>query len=258
MAERRYSEFGEEEQDWIDAYLDGTIDQSAFDSLQDRMLQSPELRAVMRRYLALDNSLRNEGDAGEPAQAAWLELSEDKSSVAQKKIARFPLIVQIAAAAAIAFLFGLALMHWRAEPGQPVTAESEETFAEGFAVVSRLFDAHWQGGLGARREGDTLGAETFRLASGAAEIQFFLRGQDDRRGPRRDRVEIGLGGNLPPGRGAGAGPAGPGVDSSCTRLRPRSSISARSSDWSSAMARVTSRFSMARSRCGTGTRRRDC
>ena len=48
-----------------------------------------------------------------------------------------------------------------------------EPVAEGFAVIGRLFDAKWPTAQPGHREGDTLGAEVFRLASGTAEIQFF-------------------------------------------------------------------------------------
>ena len=77
----RFSALSEQEQEWLDAYLDGTIGAEDFEHLQDRMMEKPELRAVMRRYLSLDHSLRERsGDAGMAISAevsSWNE-SEDQ------------------------------------------------------------------------------------------------------------------------------------------------------------------------------------
>ncbi len=53
MNEARFEDLPEEEQEWIDAFLNGGIDDDSFAKLQDRMLERPELRTVMRRCLAL-------------------------------------------------------------------------------------------------------------------------------------------------------------------------------------------------------------
>ena len=58
MKPAKYKDLTAEEQEWIDAYADGTISAEDFESLEDRMIESAELRAVMRRYLSLDNSLQ--------------------------------------------------------------------------------------------------------------------------------------------------------------------------------------------------------
>ncbi len=47
-----------EEQDWISAYLNGAIEPESFEALQDHMVSSAELRATIRRCLAIDDSLR--------------------------------------------------------------------------------------------------------------------------------------------------------------------------------------------------------
>ena len=87
-------------------------------------------------------------------------------------------MIPLAVAALVAFFFGIFVMSWKTgdapEPvavGDPVEVESPS--AEGFAVVSGLFDVEWDGDSPARVEGDTLGSEVFRLASGTAEIKFF-------------------------------------------------------------------------------------
>jgi hypothetical protein len=184
MNPSRFSDLTPEEQDWLDAYLDGTIEADAFASLQDRMLESPALRKVMRRYLALDNSLQNEGlDAAEaPGEAAgpWLERDSPpvEDPAPDEKVTRFPKFVPIATAAGLAFLLGTIVMQWSSRhdaenEGSFVRTESEEPSAQGFAVLERLFEANWPEDSAGHREGATLGAEVFRLASGTAEIQFF-------------------------------------------------------------------------------------
>ena len=180
-----FSDLSEEEKDWLDAYLDGTIEPQDFESLQNRMMESPVLRALMRRYLALDNSLRNEsGEAGfaeESVSNPWLKvegLPAPKESDS-KKIISFPGLAPLVAAACLAFLLGSALMYWKSlnddtpGGGSLVHSNSEEPSAQGFAVIEKLFEAAWPESGSPRREGDTLGAEVFRLTSGTAEIQFF-------------------------------------------------------------------------------------
>ncbi|MBJ06081.1 MAG: hypothetical protein CMO40_03040 [Verrucomicrobiaceae bacterium] len=174
-----------EEQDWIDAYIDGTIEPADFERLQDRMVESAGLRAVMRRYLALDNTLQYEAAGVGPDHGAagnWLaqEPAEEKQTAG--KVIRFPSFAPVAAVAALAFLLGSAWMYWQGSdsnsPGLDSAGEigrtdADEPSAKGFAVVGRLFDVRWNGEHVQRSEGDLLGAEVFELTSGTAEIQFF-------------------------------------------------------------------------------------
>lgn len=185
MSAPNFRDLPTEDQDRIDAYLDGTIDPAEFEALQNRMMVNPALRAVMRRCLALDDSLRNDiqvvGDASSAATAPWLELAESaeaKHAEREKKIIRFPNLVPLALAASVVFLLGLGVVFWNSKLGQkpePALARGNgpEPVAQGFAVIGRLFDAKWPNAEPGRREGDMLGAETFRLAGGTAEIQFF-------------------------------------------------------------------------------------
>lgn len=186
MKAPNFSDLAKEDRDRIDAYLDGTIEPAEFEALQDRMMNDPALRAVMRRYLALDHSLRNDvesvGEASSTAATApWLEAGSSQDAepaVRSEKIIRFPNFGPMALAAAVVFLFGLGAIYWgftrgpRSE-GVLVRAGSDEPVAQGFAVIGRLFDVKWPGAEPAHREGDMLGAEIFRLAAGTAEIQFF-------------------------------------------------------------------------------------
>lgn len=157
----RFNDLTKEEQEWLDGYLDGTISPEAFESLQDRLLENASLRSVMRRYLALDGSLRDSSETGvSDATEPWLQVVDSP----KKKVVRFPDIVPIAAAAAVAFFLGTVVMY------RPVSdaAAGPEPSAQGFAVIEQLFDAETK-----KREGDLLGDEIFQLESGIAEIQFF-------------------------------------------------------------------------------------
>ncbi|MEM1443388.1 MAG: LamG-like jellyroll fold domain-containing protein [Verrucomicrobiota bacterium] len=173
-----FTNLSTEEQDWLDDYLDGTISPSEFEKLQDRLIESPGLRAVLRRYLSLDNSLQNEGgDASaeaETATAPWLSV-EPKETEEPTRVIRFPGVLPLAAAAGVAFLLGTAVMQFMTpEPSEiPLRAEEDEPSAEGFAVIERLFDAQWAPDEVVHEEGEMLRNEVFRLASGVAEIQFF-------------------------------------------------------------------------------------
>ncbi|MEM8954625.1 MAG: LamG-like jellyroll fold domain-containing protein [Verrucomicrobiota bacterium] len=179
MKDACFDHLPEEEQTWIDAYVDGTIAPEDFDHLQERMRESAELRAVMRRYLAIDDALRVDQLNNEPVASPWLDAEDPPANVVP--LARKPrvgLFIPIAAAAAVAFLLGLGAMYWQSSgssnEGNLITrSEADEPCAHGFAVIGQLYDAAWPQSSTPRREGDTLGAESFHLTSGTAEIQFF-------------------------------------------------------------------------------------
>ncbi|MEQ1859524.1 MAG: LamG-like jellyroll fold domain-containing protein [Chthoniobacteraceae bacterium] len=186
MRTPNFSDMPQEDQDRIDAYLDGTIGQADFDALQDRMAKNPALRAVMRRYLALDDSVRNVvASVGEKsstaATAPWLAADgsgEANAANPAEKVIRIPMLMPLALAASVVFLLGLGILFLNFKPTPQsgaalVRADSLEPVARGFAVIGRLSDAKWPSAESGHREGDTLGAEIFRLAGGTAEIQFF-------------------------------------------------------------------------------------
>ena len=181
MKETRFSDLSPEEQEWIDALIEGSIDEASFERLQAAMLKSPELRQVVRRSLALHHDLTEQAmvaSEGEP----WLESEDRLESVVpfpqEKEGNRF---VQLAMAASIAFLLGLALMHFgSSRPGEevqvaaaPSTQAAAEPSATGFAVIENLIGVEWAEGQVTRSEGDSLGAEVLRMQAGVAEIQFF-------------------------------------------------------------------------------------
>ena len=174
----RFHDLSAEQQDWLDASLNGTIEPAAFEALQARLLADPAFRAVMRRYIALDHHLQVECAADDLAAEPWQSADElAKAEAPKPQRWRFKSPMQMTAAAALAFLLGLAFMHWQEDAPSSqttiTTTSGEEPSAEGFAVVRRLFDAAWPEGSKLHREGDTLGSESFSLASGTAEIQFY-------------------------------------------------------------------------------------
>ena len=180
MSEPRFQDLPAQEQAWIDALLDGSIDESAFESLQQEMLLRPELRRIVRRALSLHHGLRERAEATS-IDSPWLKLEPEPA-----KVVSFPATpwysrpFPMAIAAGLAFLLGLAIMHFGNPKGVPFEHAAVqpdrpplETEAEGFAVIRNLFDATWPAAGDIRREGDSLGAEVLRLQSGVAEIQFY-------------------------------------------------------------------------------------
>jgi hypothetical protein len=43
MKDGHFQDLSPQEQEWLDAYLNGTIDRAVFEALQDRMLENPAL-----------------------------------------------------------------------------------------------------------------------------------------------------------------------------------------------------------------------
>lgn len=179
-----------DEQNWIGDYLDGTIDPEAFASLQDRMKESPELRATMRRCLHIDDSLRefaedSLADSSQSSIASWVDETPETIPFSETISSGSRRAIPVAIAAGLAFLLGLVFMFVASRPdsNSPVV-ENDEPSAEGFAALTRLFDAEWATGE-SHREGDTLGAELIHLASGTAEIQFFSGATMTVEGPSR-------------------------------------------------------------------------
>jgi len=181
MKANRFEDLPEEEQEWIDAWLGDTIDETSFAALQDRMLDRPELRKIVRRSLALHHDLQAKADGSADATAEpWLENEATPTNVVALPTTATSRFFPIAIAAGVAFLLGLALMHFGGRSGaveqsaKPVVDEpAVEPSANGFAVIENLVDAKWALGETERRRGDSLGDEIFRLRSGVAEIQFF-------------------------------------------------------------------------------------
>ncbi len=175
MSASHFKDLPAKEQEWLQDYLDGTIEKAAFESLQQRMLEDPKLRAIARNLLSLDAFLfeKSHDVASLPALDAW---AGENTQDSPQKIIHFPAFAPIAAAAAILFLlsFGAIFLIQEKQPLQknPVVSNQEPS-AEGFAVIENIFDATWPSHSSSHHSGDVLGSEIFQLTSGTAEIRFF-------------------------------------------------------------------------------------
>ena len=110
MKSPRFENLSTQEQDWIDAFIDDTITDEDFDALQDRMLQSPAIRAVMRRSIALKNELQNLGaEEGDSASGPWIQEGEERGNLIPLSPSVFSTWMPIAVAAVLAFLLGLGI-----------------------------------------------------------------------------------------------------------------------------------------------------
>lgn len=169
-----FSNLSTREKEWLDQYLNGTIGTADFEAMQNHMVEHASFRKIARQYLALDDSLAKLGETGEELSSSW----EKPPAEPREKIGSFPRLLPLAAAAGIAFLLGSGLMFWlgKSETPAPSIADYEKTdspSAKGFAVVKALFAPTWSNDSELHNTGDSLGSETFHLASGTAEIQFY-------------------------------------------------------------------------------------
>jgi len=167
----RFEDLTREEQGWIESYIDGTLSETDFRAMEDRIATDPSYRAIFRRYLAMDSHLfanPGSGEAERPATGAWL-----RDETRPLSPSRLSILTPLAIAAGIAFFSGLAFMHWLSPSESIVAEKQEEASAEGFAVIENLSAPVWKEGVDAKRTGDTLSKESFELESGTAEIQFF-------------------------------------------------------------------------------------
>ncbi len=186
MKEPRFDNLREEEREWIDALLNDEIDEPSFNELQQRLLQRPELRTVVRRSLALHHELQERAaETSDDSLHSWNEAAphpEPDKIVPISATNDFRRFLPIAIAASLAFVFGLLFMSATnrdetngslAQTRPQTPPEDPEASAEGFAVVRNLFEARWPADQKALGEGESLGAETLRLEAGVAEIQFY-------------------------------------------------------------------------------------
>lgn len=167
----RFEDFTQEEQGWIESYVNGTLSEDDFLAMEEKISTDKAFRGAFRRYLAMDSHLfANPGssDSERAATDAWLPETPRNPAPS-----RATFLTPLAIAAGIAFFSGLAFMYWLS-PGEQITADNEKgASAEGFAVIENLFTPIWKEGTPSKRAGDTLTKESIELTSGTAEIQFF-------------------------------------------------------------------------------------
>ncbi|MCB1226476.1 MAG: FecR domain-containing protein [Verrucomicrobiales bacterium] len=179
----RFHQLPPDQQAWIQDYVNGTLDEAGFAAFQNELARNPALRSQLRRYLALDDHLRRGSDEAAGISADWQAAAAPPPPPKPVAFSMSRLRQAWPAALAACLAFGLAVtLFWKPRPDDTAT---EEAVASGFAVVTRLLNAQWPEGASARREGDALGSETFALADGAAEIQFFCGATVTLQGPAR-------------------------------------------------------------------------
>ena len=147
----------------IQRYLLGEATEGEVGRLEALLAEDPALRRKLIFEANVDASLRE----------IALERVSLPEVVTLPKTSRMGGLLPLSLAACLAFMLGLAFMHFQQSPDSEVpmaNLDSAEPSAEGFAVLGNLFDAEWERN---RRQGDSLGAEVIRLRKGIAEIQFF-------------------------------------------------------------------------------------
>ena len=150
----------------IQRYLLGEATDAEINALEAMLTEDADVRRKFIFEAGVDAGLR---------EIALERVSESKVIENVSFRARF---LPIGLAAGVAFLLGLAIMHFGAGTGSGSVNDAsnvsvDEPLAEGFAVIENLFDVKWASDEKTRRRGDSLGAEVLRLEDGLAEVQFF-------------------------------------------------------------------------------------
>ena len=170
----------------IHRYLLGDATEAEVQELDRLLAADPDLRRKLIFEASTDAGLREIALERVSMGAAGRGAVRPNSKTAAARF--FPM----AAAAAVAFVLGLGIMHFgverkgkerTAEPGsetiaagpliEPLIEPLEGPSAEGFAVIESLFEAEWVEAEVERRQADSLGAELLQLRAGVAEVQFF-------------------------------------------------------------------------------------
>lgn len=188
MKPETFEDLSEQDQNNIDAWLDGTIEPAAFEQLQDRLMTDASLRRIVRRYQAVNHSLTTLGEIEDVAPTAWLKGEQSTNEGDAQRTPASSSLIPVAMAAGLAFLLGLGLMYFTKSTTTERSSISDidaHTSATGFAVIGQMFDPVWPDGITRRREGDLLGNEEFKLTAGTAEIQFFSGASMTVEGPAR-------------------------------------------------------------------------
>ena len=168
MNDRTFTDLPDEEKRWIESYVSESISSDDFQAMQDRLAESSEFRAALRSYLALDSHLA--GSWEDETQSPWLVAADTATGKSTTNNLAFPFAI----AAGFAILLGISTIALVMEkPDSSAGAGETENVAEGFAVIERLSNPVWSANQKPLLEGDTIAAESLRLDSGAAEIQFF-------------------------------------------------------------------------------------
>lgn len=159
----------EQEQQWIEAYVNGTLDADAFGAFEEHLRTNSGARERLRRYLRLDAQLRAKAADVSPLIEAWRPNQLEAKPATRWRSTWLP----VALAASIAVLATLWLWPQKIPISGMAKSESEETTMQGYAVVRRVLQPEWAEGETARRSGDLLAEGKLRLQSGLIQIDFF-------------------------------------------------------------------------------------
>ncbi|MCB1089504.1 MAG: hypothetical protein KDM63_20870, partial [Verrucomicrobiae bacterium] len=173
MTPPRFEDLPEEDRERFDAYLDGTISPEEFDRLQARLLENADLRATMRRYLALDEALRSgtgailKTSSAAETTAGWTGDSPVSDST---KVIRFPRLRALAAAALVIGAF-VWFLGFRDRPRV-------------IASFDGLHSCRWMDPCARVKAGDPIAlGERIGLSAGRAELRFNTGAQVTLHGP---------------------------------------------------------------------------
>lgn len=161
-------ELSEQEQQWIEDYCNEVITAEQFEAFQNALEDQAELRAELRRYLALDAGLQQGTESVQGIQAAW----EDEEKTAAENVSRFPALWQWGIAALLLIGVILVFRQPSSPPEVAATEEKKEWSAQGFGVLTGSDGAQWEShpNLG---HGDLVPAGEVTLKSGVAQLELF-------------------------------------------------------------------------------------
>lgn len=167
----------DKEEEWFNAYLNGEISEADFESLQERLAESSQLRTELRKYLAVTNYLEREAVVDTTEAPGELNGSKSKYSLL------IPFTIALAVIGAMIWMYQQGRSSANGGDHISLSENSEEPSAEGFAVVKELSKVVWKPDSKSFRASDMLGKGLFRVESGVAEIQFFSGAEVTIEGP---------------------------------------------------------------------------
>lgn len=143
----------------LDRWCNGRLDDEGFALLQEGLRDSTERRREFLRVSNLDSGMRDLAErAGE---TAWTETGA--APVKPGRVVSLSTVSWFAAAAAVALSALVFLL--------PFQRGDEEAMGRGYAILTRSFDAEWEGS--SPEPGEVLPAGILKLRKGLAQVEFF-------------------------------------------------------------------------------------
>ncbi len=156
-------EKADQAQQWIDDYINDILSKEDFHAFERQLAVDSKLRAQLRQSLALDDNLRENLPSPLSAVETWNETTSVITKFAWKPVIAAALLAIGLTMTGISFFS-------KTEHNEQISFESQpaETLAEGFAVLHELDGNHDK-----YQVGRALGAGSFMIEEGAAELHFF-------------------------------------------------------------------------------------